>query len=370
MDNEWISRNNSNLSRKRERRSYDSNWGVYEARAGSSSSSSSFRPSSRGGGGSYNGASLSADGIIVEGERVGLPHGGSNGRQAVAASGYQYQQRQQTMTKTSHSSRIRVADYRGSSVRIGQLPVDNSSSSNNSYNAHHGRHHSQHGNNQSSSSSHHSFSASTASNQRSQASCLPSLLPKELVLALQSNHTNPPPITVRLPPELKSTLNAEQLSVVESILSGHSVFFTGPAGSGKSHILQTVLKANERGISITNSRRNIVVTATTGVAACAIGGTTVHSFAGVTSNTSPAECVKRVMGNEYTKKRWRECDVLIVDEISMMGGRFLDCLEFVGGRVRNDRRGFGGLQVVVCGDFFQVRYLLYFVLLLSLIMML
>ena len=44
--------------------------------------------------------------------------------------------------------------------------------------------------------------------------------------------------------------------------------------------------------------------------------------------------------------------MLIVDEISMTGGRFLDCLEFVGVRVRNDRRGFGGLHVVVCGDFF------------------
>ena len=56
--------------------------------------------------------------------------------------------------------------------------------------------------------------------------------------------------------------------------------------------------------------------------------------------------------------------------ISVWGGGFWVCLGFVGGRVRNDRRGFGGLQVVVCGDFFQVRYLLYFVLLLSLIMML
>ena len=59
-----------------------------------------------------------------------------------------------------------------------------------------------------------------------------------------------------------------------------------------------------------------------------------------------------------------------VVEFSEKCGGYLNCWEFVGGRVRNDRRGFGGLQVVVCGDFFQVRYLLYFELLLSLIMML
>lgn len=346
MDNEWISRNNNNNpSRKRERRSYDSNWGVYEARAGSSSSS--FRSSSSRG-------ALSADGIVVEGQRVGVPHGGdarfgSNGRQA-AASGYQQQQQQQQQqpATSSQSSRIRVADYRGSSVRIGQLPVANDNASSFPQ-----QHHS-HGHNPSS-SHHHSFSSSAASNRRS---ALPTL-PKELALALRSNLAHPPPLAVRLPPELKSTLNAEQTSVVESVLSGHSVFFTGPAGSGKSHILQTLLKANETGIGIGitgNRRKNIVITATTGVAACAVGGTTVHSFAGATADASPAQCVKRVMGNEYAKKRWRECDILVVDEVSMMSGRFLDCLEFVGGRVRNDRRVFGGMQVVVCGDFFQVRF--------------
>jgi ATP-dependent DNA helicase PIF1 len=147
---------------------------------------------------------------------------------------------------------------------------------------------------------------------------------------------------------------------VESILSGHSTFFTGPAGSGKSHVLSTLLKANEESIGSaggapTGKPRKIIVTATTGVAACNVGGVTVHSFAGVGAGTgNAAEIAKRVMGNEYTKARWREVDVLVIDEISMLAASFLDKLSFVASRARNDRRPFGGVQLVVCGDFYQL----------------
>ena len=157
---------------------------------------------------------------------------------------------------------------------------------------------------------------------------------------------------------------------MESILSGHSTFFTGPAGSGKSHVLSTLLKANTDGFGRnTNSNnnnnndnhnsngqpKNIVVTATTGVAACNVGGITIHSFGGVgAGNGSTAEMAKRVMGNEYTKQRWREVDILVIDEISMLSASFLDKLSFIASRARNDRRPFGGVQLVLCGDFFQL----------------
>jgi hypothetical protein len=57
----------------------------------------------------------------------------------------------------------------------------------------------------------------------------------------------------------------------------------------------------------------------------------------VNSTSSEAECVRRIMGNDYVKKRWRECQVLVIDEVSMMGSGFLDKLNFVAKRVRNDR---------------------------------
>ena len=98
-----------------------------------------------------------------------------------------------------------------------------------------------------------------------------------------------------------------------------------------------------------------MLTATTGISACHIGGTTIHSFAGVgTGQDSLHEMVSKVMGNEYARERWRNVDVLVIDEISMMPGAFLDHLDFIAKRVRNDRRIFGGLQVVFCGDFYQL----------------
>jgi hypothetical protein len=334
MDEEWISRN----PRKRDRRSYDSSWGFYEARGGNNGfAGNSSRPRSCP-------TSISARDIIVEGERVGVPHNGSvqqrpqqgaYGGANRQTSGYEYQHQNQPVTSyqqqqqaagyqqqnPQQSSRIRVADYRGSAAKVGNLPAQIPT---NTYNK----------NNYGNQNNRFNSGPPAPGSRPSQNN---NTLPTALATSLHAVITNPPPITIQLPPELRSTLNKEQCSVVESILSGNSVFFTGPAGSGKSHILKSLLKANELGLGPNGQPRNIVVTATTGVAACSIGGTTIHSFAGITPNASDAECVKRIMGNEYAKKRWRECDVLVVDEISMMGAGFLDKLNFVSGRVRNDR---------------------------------
>lgn len=391
MNGEWLSTNKNPPppSRKRDRRSYDNDWSTYEAR---SSSSSNFVVGGGGGGGldrfannsnnnKFSSAAASSssrqvsrgpmdmNNITAQGERVGIPHQQQYQHQNSYLRQPQQQQYQQGMANASGgggvaavqnyggnssvhgaavaksnscstSSRIRVADYRGAAARIGALPANNGPpptihQSDPSYQVSgFGRR----GNNSNDSSMN---SVSLFQN--------PNFL-KSLA--------NPPPITVTLPPALRSTLNDEQCKVVESVLSGHSTFFTGPAGSGKSHVLSTLLKANEEGIgnAMNNGKpRKIIVTATTGVAACNVGGVTIHSFAGVgAGNASAAEIAKRVMGNEYTKGRWREVDVLIIDEISMLAGAFLDKLSFVASRARNDRRPFGGVQLVVCGDFFQL----------------
>ena len=60
------------------------------------------------------------------------------------------------------------------------------------------------------------------------------------------------------------------------------------------------------------------------------------------------------MINKSSKLRWKDVDILVIDEISMMTGSYLDKLSFIASHVRNDRRPFGGVQVVMCGDFFQL----------------
>lgn len=53
-------------------------------------------------------------------------------------------------------------------------------------------------------------------------------------------------------------------------------------------------------------------------------------------------------------QRWKDCEILVIDEISMLSAELFDKLSFIGSRVRNNPRPFGGLQLVLCGDFFQL----------------
>ena len=381
---EWLS------TRKRDRRSYDNSWSTYEAR-GSGRSNGGAGGNEVGGGGldhfrggqnnnntTNNANAMDRNNITAQGERIGVPHNDSRqpppqhhqqqpphcqhqqqqnrgikmvaevapvGPYGASSSQYEYGASRGSNNNNDNngSSRVRVADYRGAAARVGALPAQNGPPPN-VY--------------QTDSSYRGSGGIGGRSNSNSNISSNNNNISLFQNADFLQTLSNPPPITATLPPDLRSTLNDEQTKVVESILSGHSTFFTGPAGSGKSHVLQTLLKANKAGIGGKNGgkERKIFVTATTGVAACNVGGTTVHAFAGVGVGTgSLAELAKRVMGNEYTKGRWREVDILIIDEISMMAGSFLDKLNFVSQRARNDRRAFGGVQLVVCGDFFQVK---------------
>mmetsp|Transcript_17812 Transcript_17812/g.40459 ORF Transcript_17812/g.40459 Transcript_17812/m.40459 type:complete len:516 (-) Transcript_17812:678-2225(-) len=161
-----------------------------------------------------------------------------------------------------------------------------------------------------------------------------------------------PPNTVKIPTGYNN-LNDGQRTVVESVLSGHSTFFSGPAGSGKSHVVSSIMQLNEEGQVCT--KRNIVLTATTGIASCAIGGCTIHSFAGVgLAKGKLEEIVGRASSNRFTKQRWKECDVLVIDEISMMAASFMEILDHVSRRTRSRNQPFGGIQLVLCGDFFQL----------------
>jgi len=354
MAGEWLSRNSPPSSRKRDRRSYDNEWSTYEARGSGRSGATGggcggldrFSSARRGISGRIDRSNITA-----EGERVGMPHNrySRQGMAAVASTtagggasnyGGGNSNVAQSRDGVVGGSRIRVADHRGAAARVGALPARDGPppsiyQSDSSFRGG-GR-----------------VGGGGGGGGNNGAANGAGLFRNEQFL---KSLANPPPITVALPPDSRSTLNDEQCRVVESILSGHSTFFTGPAGSGKSHILSALFDANEMGIGGKNGQpRKIVITATTGVAACNVGGVTIHSFAGVGAGKgSPADLAKRVMGNEYTKGRWREVDILVIDEISMMAGSFLDKLSFIASRARNDRRSFGGVQLVVCGDFFQL----------------
>ena len=152
-------------------------------------------------------------------------------------------------------------------------------------------------------------------------------------------------------PETPIKLSESQFKVLEAILQRKSVFFTGAAGTGKSYIIRVLqdimahLKRSDK----------IAFTAPTGVAACNVGGLTIHSWSGIGLGTDSLDkLLSKVMGREEVRKRWLRTEILVIDEISMVSSETFEKLSFLGSRVRNDTRPFGGMQLILCGDFFQV----------------
>ncbi|PIK44881.1 PIF1 5'-to-3' DNA helicase [Apostichopus japonicus] len=141
-------------------------------------------------------------------------------------------------------------------------------------------------------------------------------------------------------------LSKEQKCVLNAVLSGKNVFFTGSAGTGKSFLMKKIIGALPPDSTF--------ATASTGVAACHIGGTTLHQFAGIGTGSQPLKQCIELASRQARKKTWRKCKHLIVDEISMVDGEFFTKLETVARIVRNNQEPFGGIQVILCGDFLQL----------------
>lgn len=142
------------------------------------------------------------------------------------------------------------------------------------------------------------------------------------------------------------TLNDEQTSILQACLSGRNVFFTGSAGTGKSFLLRKVIA--------TFPPDGLTVCASTGVAACLIGGVTLHSFAGVGAGDHSLKRSIEMARRPGSATLWRKCKRLIIDEISMVDCEFFDLIEAVAREVRGNDKPFGGIQLILCGDFFQL----------------
>lgn len=141
-------------------------------------------------------------------------------------------------------------------------------------------------------------------------------------------------------------LTREQKYVLESVRSGRNVFFTGGAGTGKSFLVHKII-----GVLPPD---HTFVTASTGVAAYQIGGTTLHSFAGIgTGEALISKCIELAQ-RKTVLQQWRRCRHLVVDEVSMVDGEYFKKLEAVAQAVKGNDRPFGGIQLILTGDFLQL----------------
>lgn len=131
--------------------------------------------------------------------------------------------------------------------------------------------------------------------------------------------------------------------------SGVNVFLTGSAGTGKTYVLNKYieyLKARKVPVS---------VTASTGIAATHLQGTTIHAWSGIgIKNELSQRNLRDLKEKKYLKKHIDKTRVLIIDEISMLHKKQFDMVDEVLRFFRSNNKPFGGLQVVLCGDFFQL----------------
>lgn len=140
-----------------------------------------------------------------------------------------------------------------------------------------------------------------------------------------------------------------QEQIFDILAMGHNVFLTGAAGSGKTYLInQFITHCHEHGITI-------AITASTGIAATHIGGVTIHSWSGMgIKETLTDDDIDTIISREYLAKRFAKTSVLIIDEISMLSGGFLANLDRLLQSTLVSILPFGGIQVVLVGDFFQL----------------
>lgn len=140
-----------------------------------------------------------------------------------------------------------------------------------------------------------------------------------------------------------------QAQALAVMLTRENVFLTGAPGAGKTYTLNMFIEeCNSIG-------RRVAVTASTGIAASHIGGTTIHSWSGLgIMDELTKDDVRRMKNNSRVVKRFKQTDVLVIDEISMLHGFRLDMLDTLAREFRGSPVPFGGLQVILVGDLFQL----------------
>lgn len=144
------------------------------------------------------------------------------------------------------------------------------------------------------------------------------------------------------------SLSQKQKYAYKLMTEGKNIFLTGCAGVGKTVSIKLFYKQYR-------SVKNIGITSTTGISSILIGGSTIHSYLGLGLAKEPAEILyMKILNNSKMAKKWKNLQVLIIDEVSMLSPELFDKLELLARLVRGNTLRFGGIQLILTGDFLQL----------------
>lgn len=146
-------------------------------------------------------------------------------------------------------------------------------------------------------------------------------------------------------------LSIEQECALQQYEDGDNLFITGEGGTGKTTLIQHLITSAYR------RKKRLQICAMTGCAALLLncGAKTIHSWSGIRlAKGSMENVVHSVIYSKRAVQNWKALDILVIDEVSMMSKRIFDILNEIGKRTRRNSKPFGGIQVIFCGDFYQL----------------
>lgn len=155
-------------------------------------------------------------------------------------------------------------------------------------------------------------------------------------------------ITKKVKKNVVEKLSEKQQIAFDIVSRGENVFITSAAGGGKSYFIKTIHKHFKE-------TKNIAITSTTGTSAILINGVTLYSYLGIgLGNSDVSSLFLMIKKRREILKRWRDLNILVIDEISMLSPVLFDKLENLARVIRRNELPFGGIQLILSGDFLQL----------------
>ena len=148
-----------------------------------------------------------------------------------------------------------------------------------------------------------------------------------------------------------NTYSKSQQEAFNKYKEGRNIFITGPGGSGKSKLIKDIQQ------DARSRNKEVQVCALTGCAAVLLEckAKTIHSWAGIGIATGTIQnIVFKIINSDFKRRNWKQIDILIIDEVSMMSLKIFELLDTIGKKVRNNNKPFGGIQIIFSGDFYQL----------------